>query len=308
MKKILAAVISLAMCAAMLTACGNDTDTAEIVDSVTTTAAAEETTAETEAETATETEAETTAETETETETVAETEAETTVETEAETTVETEAETKAEAAETASYASLDDFVKSGDAFKLDTTAISAGDSLTYEWVRIFEGADSLYMDVEATDGSMSMVMGMKEDKIYMKMYEKASDTNLSIIFKGSVMYMLDEATKSGYYMTAGEEIMEAYDVGAMLGEIDFDAETDNAADVLVTKVEIDGAEYTFEVAETGGGFLFDKDENLVAIITNETDSEITALKVNEFSGSAPDSIFEVPSDYQLIDMEALLAE
>ncbi|MBQ8175482.1 MAG: hypothetical protein IJ035_00405 [Oscillospiraceae bacterium] len=302
MKKILAAVISLAMCAAMLTACGSDSDTAEVVDSVTTTAAAEETTAETEAETT----AETTTEAETEKETEAETTAE--AETEAETAAETEAETKAEAAETASYASLNEFANSGDAFNLATNSISAGDSLTYEWIRIFEGADSLYMDVEATDGSMSMVMGMKEDKIYMKMYEKASDTNLIIIFKDSVMYMLDEATKSGYYMTADESLMEEYDVGAMLGEIDFDAETDNAADVLVTKVEIDGAEYTFEVAETGGGFLFDKDENLVAILTNEADSELTALKVNEFSGSAADSIFEVPSDYQLIDMEAMLAE
>lgn len=302
MKKILAAVISLAMCAAMLTACGSDSDTAEVVDSVTTTVAAEETTAETEAETTVETT------TETEKETEAETTAETEAETEAETTAETEAETKAEAAETASYASLNEFANSGDAFSLATTSISAGDSLTYEWIRIFEGADSLYMDVEATDGSMAMVMGMKEDKIYMKMYEKASNTNLIIIFKDSIMYMLDEASKSGYYMSADESAMEEYNVGEMLGEIDFDAETDNAADVLVTKVEIGGEEYTFEIAETGGGFLFDKNEKIVAILTNETDSELTALKVNDFSGSAPDKIFEIPSDYQLIDMEAMLAE
>ncbi len=297
MKKILAAVISLAMCAAMFTACGNDSDTAEVVDSATTTTAAEETTAETEVET----EVETTAETETETE--AETEAETTVETEAETTAETEAETKAEAAETASYASLSEFVKSGDAFSLATAEIPAGDSLTYDWVRVFEGAAGIYMDVEYFDGSMAMVMGMEQDKMYMYMNEAASGTKMTIIFNGDKMYMLDEASKTGYSMTADESIMEEYDIEAMLGDIDFDAETENAEDVKVTKVDIDGKEYTLEIAETGGAFLFDKNEKITAIIAEENGAPI-ALKVNDFSGDTPDELFEVPSGYEIIDIDA----
>ena len=299
MKKIFAAIISLAMCAAMLTACGNDAGTTEVSDVTTTVSeAVKETEKETEAETteAEATEAETTA---------AETEAETTA---AETEAETEAEKKAEIA---SYASIEEFANSGDAFdskSFVTDAVAAKDSLTYNWIRIFEGADGIYMDVEAIDGSITMIMGMKNNNIYVKMYEASSKTEMTILFADSKMYMLDEATKSGYYMTSDESTMEEYNIEALLGEIDFDAETENAADVLVSKVEIDGVVYSFEIAETGGGFLFDKNNELVAIITNDTDAEFNGLKVNEFSGSAPDSLFEVPSGYQLIDLEAALAE
>ncbi len=306
MKKILAAVISLVMCAAVFTACGKDTETAEAVDSVTTTVAAEETKAETEAETTIETEAETEAETavETKAETEAETTAETKAETKAETTAETKAETKAEAAvKTASYASIKEFATSGDVFKLDTKDIPAADSLTYDWIRIFEGAKGIYMDAEYVDGSVAIKMGMEQDDMYMYMYEAASNTKMTIILKDGKMYMLDEASKTGYSMTADESLLEDYDIGAMLGDIDFDAETANAEDVKTTKVEIGGKEYTLEIAETQGVFLFDKNEKIVAILAEEGGT-VNAFKINEFTGDAPDELFKVPSGYEIIDIDA----
>ena len=195
MKKLLAAILSLAMCTAMFTACSKDTETAEVSD-VTTTAA--ETVTEAEITTVKETEAETT----TEAETIAETEAETEAETTAATEAATEAETKAAAAGKASYASIKDFANSGDVFKLDTKDIPAADSLTYEWIRIFEGATGIYMDAEYIDGSMAIKMGMEEDDMYMYMYEAASDTEMTIILIDGKMYMLDEATQTGYSMTS----------------------------------------------------------------------------------------------------------
>lgn len=294
MKKFLAAIISLAMCAAMFTACGNDTDTTEISDVTT---AASEAVAEAETTTAKETEAETTTEAEAE----ATIEAETEVETVAETT--TEAETKAEAAEKASYASLKKFVESGDAFKLDSTEIPAGDSLTYDWIRIFEGASGIYMDVEYFDGSMSMIMGMEKNDMYVYMNEAASGTKMTIILTDGKMYMLDEASKTGYSMTADESLMEEYDVEALLGDVDFDAETENAEDVKVTKLDIDGEEYTLEIADTGGAFLFDKNEKIKAIIIEENGSP-NGLKINDFSSDTPDELFEVPSGYQIVDLDS----
>jgi|GEM_PF-2059676 len=276
MKKLFTAILALSLCGVMLTACGSENTTAETEPATTTVSEAAA-----EVETTTATEAETTAAT-------------------------TEAET--DAAASTSYESLDDFVKSGDAFGLDTDMISASDSLTYNWIKVLDGADSIYMDVEAIDGSMTMVMGMKEDMISMKMCEKASGTNMLIIFKDSKMYMIDEASKTGYYMSADASEMEDYDIGAVLGDLDFDAEMENAADVKVTAVEIGGEKHTFEIAETGGGFLFDKDEKLLAILSPDTSAEMTALKVNEFTGTAPDSLFEISPDYQLIDMEAMMTE
>lgn len=300
MKKILAAIISLTMCAAMFTACGKDADTAEVTDITTTvseTVSKAETTVMEEAETEPEKAAEETTEAETEAETEKATEAET------ETEKVTEAETKAEAAEKASYSSIEKFVESGDAFNLSTAEIPAGDSLTYDWIRIFEGAAGIYMDVEYFDGSMAMVMGMEQNRMYMYMYEPSSETNMTIILNGGKMYMLDDASKTGYSMTADESIMEEYDVEELLGDIDFDAETENADDVKVAKLDIDGKEYTLEIADTGGAFLFDNNDKIKAIIVEENGSPM-ALKINDFSGDTPDELFEVPSGYQIIDIDS----
>jgi len=296
MKKLLAAIISLTMCAAMFTACGNDTDTAEVSDLTTTVS---ETVTEAETTTAKTTEAETTAEAEEEVATEETTEAAT----EAETEAATEAEAKAEAAEKASYASLKKFVESGDAFKLDSTEIPAGDSLTYDWIRIFEGASGIYMDVEYFDGSMAMIMGMEKSDMYVYMNEAASGTNMTIILTDGKMYMLDEASKTGYSMTADESLMEEYDIEALLGDVDFDAETENAEDVKVAKLDIDGKEYTLEIADTGGAFLFDKNEKITAIIIEENGSP-NGLKINDFSSDTPDELFEIPSGYQIVDLDS----
>lgn len=276
MKKILTAILAFSLCGIMLTACGSDETTAEVE---TTTAASETVTEATE----------------------------TSTEAAADKSAANDAAPDKEASSTG-YESLDAFVKSGDAFGLDMDTISASDSLAYNWIKVLDGADSIYMDVEAIDGSMTMVMGMKENMISMKMFEKASGTNMLIIFKDSKMYMIDETSKTGYYMSADASEMENYDIGAVLGDFDFDAEMEKAADVKVTAVEIGGEKYTFEIAETGGGFLFDKDEKLLAILSPDTSAEMTALKVNEFTGTAPDSLFEISPDYQLIDMEAMMAE
>ncbi|MDE5993745.1 MAG: hypothetical protein K2G87_11930, partial [Oscillospiraceae bacterium] len=63
----------------------------------------------------------------------------------------------------------------------------------------------------------------------------------------------------------------------------------------------------FEVAETDGGFLFDGDE-LYAIISPDSGKEFNALIVHDFSGNVPSGIFEIPSDYEVVDLMAALAE
>ncbi|MCM1022719.1 MAG: hypothetical protein NC395_01510 [Prevotella sp.] len=183
MKKILAAILSVSLCGAMLTACGSESGTdTDLTESITSAAA--------ETETKTETEA-----TETETETT---------QTETETEAEDNGDFDTAAALSGSYASVDDFAKDSGVFSLPTETISAADSLIYNFVRTLEGATEFYMDVETTDGSVAMVMAMSGKDIYMKMSGTSADQNLTIMVKDSLMYMLDDSSKSGYYMTAGE--------------------------------------------------------------------------------------------------------
>ena len=190
-------------------------------------------------------------------------------------------------------------------FELAEETVAAEDSNTYSFVKTLDGAETLYMDVESEDGSMSMVMGMATDKIAMKMKDTSSETNMTIIITDSVMYMLDDASKTGYSMTADESMLEEYDLESMLGDMNIDEAIADAEDVKVCAVKVADTVYTFEVAETGGGFLFDKNDKLCAIISNDDD---TVLKVNDFSGEAPDSVFEIPSDYEIIDMASMLGE
>lgn len=190
-----------------------------------------------------------------------------------------------------------------DVFDLAEDTVSAKKSNTYNFLKTLDGAEELYLDVEAEDGSMSMVMGMAADKIAMKMKEPGSDTNMTIIITDNVMYMLDDATKTGYSMEADESMLEEYNLEEILGELNIDEEIDDAEDVMVCGVKVDGEVYTFEVAETGGGFLYDSKDKLCAIVAEDDD---TVLKINEFNADAPDDIFEVPSDYEVIDMGSLL--
>ncbi len=190
-----------------------------------------------------------------------------------------------------------------DVFELAEDSVAANKSNTYNFLKTLDGAEELYLDVEAEDGSMSMVMGMAADKIAMKMKEPESDTNMTIIITDNVMYMLDDATKTGYSMEADESMLEEYNLEEILGDLNIDEEIDDAEDVMVCGVKVDGEVYTFEVAETGGGFLYDSKDKLCAIVADDDD---TVLKVNEFNADAPDDIFEVPSDYEVIDMASLL--
>lgn len=290
MKKILTSVLVLTLCGAMFTACGSDSadNSAELETEASVTVS----------ETVSETEAETTAETTTAAEVAAETETETEAETEAETT----------ASEAASYASIDEFSKSGEAFTLSSDTTPAADSITYNFLKIFDGAKEIYLDVESTDGSMTMIMGMSNSGIYAKTTEAESGAAATIIFKDNVMYMLDDTSKSGYYMTADENMMEQYDIESMLSEINMNTEIENAADVKVCTVEIGGEICTFEVVDTGAGFLFSNDGTLYAILSNDTDQDLTAILVNEFTTTVPADILEVPSDYTLVDLAASLSE
>ncbi|MBQ7980855.1 MAG: hypothetical protein IJ305_04520 [Oscillospiraceae bacterium] len=190
-----------------------------------------------------------------------------------------------------------------DVFELAEETVAAEDSNTYGFVKTLDGAEELYMDVESEDGNMAMTMGMAVDKIAMKMKDAESETNMTIIITDNVMYMLDDATKTGYSMEADESMLEEYDLETILGDMNVDEEIENAEDVKVCGVKVADKTYTFEVAETGGGFLFDEGDKLCAIISNDDD---TVLKVNDFTSEVPEGIFEVPSDYEIVDMASML--
>ncbi len=277
MKKIFAAIAAVTVCAVMFTACGGKQDT---VTTSETTAAVSEETKSAAAEDAP---------------------------AESETTETTEAEETAEAeeisAEVYSFASLDEFADSGYE-ALTYTAVNVKDSNTYDFVMDFEGATSMYIDAEETDGTTAMTMALDaENRIAMDV--TADGARSIIIIKDMKMYMLDPATSTGYYMTIDESIFEEYDLKEAFSEIASFDESDisDSEEIMSCKVSIGGEDYTAEKVEDGC-MLFNADGSIYAIVGEENDSSISALIINSMSSEVPDSAFDIPDGYTLSDLMA----
>lgn len=276
MKKIFAAVIALSLCGVMLTACGTNNGAADVVDETTTAsseaAVSEETTAETEAETTTE--------------------------------AETEAETEASDAASSdnSFASLDELA-AADLTSLACEAVAYKDSFSCDFANSLKGATALYIDMEDTKGAAKVAMGIEGNNIFMDMYEAESDTKLTIIIKDKVMYMLDTEAKEGFYYEVDDETLGDYDMESMFKELQIDDEDiDEQAEVTTYAVEVGGTAYTLETSGESG-MLFNADGKLSGMFGNDD-----VFIVNDFTAEIPEGLFDIPEDYQLVDMAAALSE
>ena len=303
MKKIIAAIAALSMCALMLTACGDKTTGDDnLTESITVSEPAGNAEAETEAKT--EAEADSGAEEKTEeTTSAAETEEET-------------ADTEADADETytdiaAKYASLEEFYNADDVFDHPGDVVAGEDSYTYEFVKSFEGGSEFYMDLEAIDGSMRIVMAMGSEKLAMTIEGEAEGmdafSNISIIIADGKMYMLDSTEKSGISMSLSEEefaeMFSEYDPAEILSEINIDTESDLGS-IMSYKVDIGGKIYTFEHDGTNGntGMLYDPNGKVCMVIAKDADEDIPAIIFNEFSVNVPAGAFDVPAGYSIMDL------
>jgi len=212
----------------------------------------------------------------------------------------------------ASYDSLGAMASSGELSSLSMSTVSAKDSKTYDFAKTLEGAKELHMDIEAEDGSMAVAMAVSDAGIYIKAksnepVEEGTPSDMTIIIKGDTMYMLDNEAKTGMSMTA-EGMSDEYSVESMMEEfadLDIDDELDGDESIKTCVVKIGGKKYTFESGEDGSGLLFDGDK-LYAIIPAEGEADVSALIINEFSSTAPANLFEVPSDYEISDLNDLM--
>ncbi|MBQ5318911.1 MAG: hypothetical protein J6K17_07445 [Oscillospiraceae bacterium] len=275
MRKILSAIISLALCTAMLTACGKEGKTAEVTEQ-TTTEAVSETAAESAAEEAEISTAETTA---------------------AEST-----ETKTEPVSGNSFATLDEFIEA--AFELETETVP--ESLFFSYAEEHLNGDGLYFDMEAPDGSMKMLLAANKDSDLCLKAESNTES-MYIYVKDGIMYMLDATEKSGFSMELDRDTVDSLTSEALGGmDITSELEEGESESAECVDVEIDGTAYTFENLEDIGA-LINKDGELYAIINGDESNAVKVLIVNEMSSNIPEGILELPTDYEIIDMTELLA-
>lgn len=293
MKKIIASVAALSMCALMLTACGGNNSTGDsgLTEDITTSAAAEDNGA---------------------------ADAETKAEEPADASDETEAETEAEASDdgadpseaAASYASLEEFIKADDVFTREGELVDGKKSNTYNFVTGLDtkNGNGFYMDIEAADGSMKMTMAATADNIAANVSGDDGAMSIIINIADKIMYMLEPTSKIALYMELDDAMLadytEQYNAQEILGNsLDLDSDVEG---VESYKVEIAGETYTFEKLDEVG-FLFDKSGKLHTIVSNGADDDTPAFIINEFSLNIPSGSFDIPSDYEQMSMEDVAA-
>lgn len=303
MKKIISAIAALTACAVMLTACGGGDTSTELQDEITTTAAEEVTTSE---------EADDNSNEGSETEKADSSNEDDNDSDSADIDNGDDDEIKDDdtdkgSSEPASvvFASLSEFAES-DLYDLPYEKTAAADSNTYDFIKTLEGADGLYLDIESTDKSVAMTMAFDaKNNIAMDVTDDTG-TRVIIIITNMTMYMLEPTSMSGFYYAVDESVFDDYNMEEMLGQINIDeASLSDSEDIDSCTVEIGGTKYVFEFSN-GSGFLYKTDGTLCAILTNDNSLEITTLIVNEFSKNVPANAFDIPSGYELVDLEAAL--
>ena len=295
MKKILSAIAALTVCAAMLAGCTGSGTPATVQDEAATTSATAAADAGDDSDDSIKDETDT--EDEDSTDEGSDENADDTYSTD-------------DNGEVPSYASMDEFVNS-DYTSLDYEQIGAKESLTFEFTKTIAGIKEVYMDVESTDGTMAMMMAFdSNNNIAMSVIGFGADTEMNIIITDMVMYMLDPASKTGLYYAVDESIFEEYNTDDILSSLDFDMDSFSDSEKIgVCKVQIDGKEYVFEYSEEAKmGYLFEEDGNLVAIAYADDTYEFSALVINEFSGTVPAGVYDIPDDYELVDLSEFMNE
>lgn len=273
MKKIIAALTALMLCGTILTACGAKTaDNTEVTVSETTTAA--ETTA-----------AETTA-------------AETTA---AETTAEaTEAETTAAATEAAPA----DNGEMTEEMKATLEILDKESPVYANYLREslkFPVSNTFEYDMEVDGETQHVVLTSAiASATKIAVNTKTGDESMNIILNGSNYYIVVPSEKSAMYMTVPNDSIE--DMADSLEESmmpKFDA---SKATFEKGEGEVNGETLPYEKVTTEDGevFLFYYEEGSLDIKYLCGDDIV--MKMVEFTHDVDDSIFEVPADYELIDL------
>ena len=158
-------------------------------------------------------------------------------------------------------------------------------------------AGKMYIEYETElEGqAMSMISATNGDKVYSESKIGGESTGVSII-DGDVMYTIDHASKMVIKM--------ALQADAQTIAADILEEEDVNLDTMKTgKRTIDGKEYDTEewVVEDGASIMcFDGDD--LKYIVGIYDEEEVVMKVIEVSSDVDESLFNIPEDYEMMEM------
>ncbi len=215
---------------------------------------------------------------------------------------------KASSGKNTSFSSLNKFAAS-DLDSLTYKTISAKKSNLYDYVTSLSGADSIYLDAETTDGSVTMTMAC-DDKGNISLSYDMDGEKFNVMIKNQKLYILDPATKTGLYTKLDKSGLEEY--SESIKESFEELSSFNASDlspnekIKTCTVSIAGKDYTVE-REGDECVLFKDDGSMYAIISGDKSKDVNVLIINEYSKNVPSGSFNIPKGYELTDLDEALS-
>ena len=178
--------------------------------------------------------------------------------------------------------------------------VEDGKSKTYNALKKVFSGNEYTISFEQKDGS-KVKLATKGDNIFMDATEEGE--HLSIIQKDGKTYVISHDEKM-YMVSEGEE-------GEMLDKNEFEIiSKDDLAKIensqyKTGKETIDGKEYEYEEYVNSDSLTeryYFEGKDLKYIKTIDEDGEEEIMKIVEMSSTVNDSVFEIPADYEKVDI------
>ena len=161
--------------------------------------------------------------------------------------------------------------------------------------RFADGRMYMEYEMEMEGQVMSMISATDGDRTYSETRMGGTSMGVSIMI-GEDMYTIDHASKMVIKMSLGADTQTI--AGAVLEESDVDMGTFTTG----TK-EIDGKTYdTEELIVEGGAAIYCFDGDDLAYIISSFEGQEVVMKIVEASDKVDESLFEIPTDYALMEM------
>lgn len=150
------------------------------------------------------------------------------------------------------------------------------------------------------EGVSTITLAVKGENIYMDV--KESETSIAVVYKDNTTYVISHDDKMYMASEGKNEQMLSEDMGILSKE---DLKEFETAEYEKGKEQINGTEYEYEQYNGEEGVTeryYFEGNDLKYIKTIQEGEEDLIVKVLKLSSEVDDSVFEIPSDYEKIEM------
>ena len=151
-------------------------------------------------------------------------------------------------------------------------------------------------DMGEGEENVVMTMAVKGSNIALDM--KSDSQHAAVVYKDNTTYIISHNEKM--YMKQEGKDEESFEEMSLFKEDELEEMKDK--DFTTGKETIEGTEYEYEEYNEDGVTRYYFSGNELRYMKNINNGEEQLLKINNISSQVDDSLFEIPSDYQSIEL------